>query len=67
MVILFLIKSYGCCYVFDCHASTSFRLELNFLSLSFLCNRGDMHPALWGAKLGNSWRTTNDISDTWDR
>ncbi|CAK7323801.1 unnamed protein product [Dovyalis caffra] len=29
-------------------------------------SRGDMHPATWGAKVGNSWRTTNDISDTWD-
>ncbi|KAJ0631441.1 putative glycoside hydrolase, family 27, glycosyl hydrolase, all-beta, aldolase-type TIM barrel [Helianthus annuus] len=26
---------------------------------------GDLHPALWGSKVGNSWRTTNDISDTW--
>ncbi|KAF8364602.1 hypothetical protein HHK36_033426 [Tetracentron sinense] len=32
-----------------------------------LCEWGDLHPALWGAKMGNSWRTTNDISDTWDR
>ncbi|KAF8376927.1 hypothetical protein HHK36_030298 [Tetracentron sinense] len=31
-----------------------------------LCEWGDLHPALWGAKMGNSWRTTNDISDTWD-
>lgn len=31
-----------------------------------LCEWGDMHPATWGAKVGNSWRTTNDISDTWD-
>lgn len=31
-----------------------------------LCEWGDMHPALWGAKVGNSWRTTGDISDTWD-
>ncbi|WCJ38944.1 Alpha-galactosidase [Euphorbia peplus] len=30
-----------------------------------LCEWGDMHPALWGAKVGNSWRTTNDISDNW--
>ncbi|KAH7689996.1 Glycoside hydrolase family 27 protein [Dioscorea alata] len=30
-----------------------------------LCEWGDMHPALWGANLGNSWRTTNDITDTW--
>lgn len=26
-----------------------------------------MHPATWGAAYGNSWRTTNDIADTWDR
>ncbi|KAI3907858.1 hypothetical protein MKW92_049396 [Papaver armeniacum] len=31
-----------------------------------LCEWGDMHPALWGAKVGNSWRTTGDITDTWD-
>lgn len=31
-----------------------------------LCEWGDMHPALWGSKVGNSWRTTNDIADTWD-
>ncbi|XP_031251872.1 alpha-galactosidase 1-like isoform X2 [Pistacia vera] len=32
-----------------------------------ICEWGDMHPALWGANLGNSWRTTDDISDSWDR
>lgn len=31
-----------------------------------LCEWGDMHPATWGFKMGNSWRTTNDISDNWD-
>ncbi|PIA35329.1 hypothetical protein AQUCO_03500017v1 [Aquilegia coerulea] len=31
-----------------------------------LCEWGDLHPALWGAKVGNSWRTTNDISDNWE-
>ncbi|KAM7271634.1 hypothetical protein ACFE04_030848 [Oxalis oulophora] len=31
-----------------------------------LCEWGDLHPALWGAKVGNSWRTTNDIADNWD-
>ncbi|TQD99858.1 hypothetical protein C1H46_014596 [Malus baccata] len=31
-----------------------------------LCEWGDLHPAQWGAKVGNSWRTTNDISDTWE-
>lgn len=34
-----------------------------FLSL---CEWGDMHPALWGAQVGNSWRTTNDINDSWE-
>ncbi|XP_059633282.1 alpha-galactosidase 1-like [Cornus florida] len=31
-----------------------------------LCEWGDLHPALWGAKIGNSWRTTGDIADTWE-
>ncbi|KAL2541182.1 Alpha-galactosidase 1 [Abeliophyllum distichum] len=31
-----------------------------------LCEWGDLHPALWGYNVGNSWRTTNDISDNWD-
>ncbi|WJX76889.1 Alpha-galactosidase 1, variant 2 [Trifolium repens] len=30
-----------------------------------LCEWGDMRPALWGAKVGNSWRTTDDINDSW--
>ncbi|KAL9257272.1 Alpha-galactosidase 1-like protein [Drosera capensis] len=30
-----------------------------------LCEWGDMHPALWGFPVGNSWRTTNDIADNW--
>ncbi|CAF2118968.1 unnamed protein product [Brassica napus] len=30
-----------------------------------LCEWGDMHPALWGSPLGNSWRTTCDINDSW--
>ncbi|KAL5982983.1 hypothetical protein ACLOJK_017063 [Asimina triloba] len=28
--------------------------------------RGDLHPAKWGAEIGNSWRTTSDISDNWE-
>lgn len=40
-------------------------LYLDLNSFSFV--RGDLHPALWGAKVGNSWRTTNDITDTWER
>ncbi|XP_047315796.1 alpha-galactosidase 1-like [Impatiens glandulifera] len=31
-----------------------------------LCEWGDMHPALWGNPVGNSWRTTGDIRDNWD-
>ncbi|KNA18335.1 hypothetical protein SOVF_071820 [Spinacia oleracea] len=31
-----------------------------------LCEWGDMHPAKWGYQVGNSWRTTNDISDNWE-
>ncbi|KAL2578282.1 hypothetical protein AAZX31_16G196500 [Glycine max] len=31
-----------------------------------LCEWGDMHPALWGYQVGNSWRTTDDIRDNWD-
>lgn len=31
-----------------------------------LCEWGDLHPALWSDKLGNSWRTTNDINDSWE-
>ncbi|KAL3026587.1 hypothetical protein AAZX31_03G001800 [Glycine max] len=27
---------------------------------------GDMHPALWGYQVGNSWRITDDIRDNWD-
>ncbi|KAK7386103.1 hypothetical protein VNO78_26057 [Psophocarpus tetragonolobus] len=31
-----------------------------------LCEGGDMHPALWGYQVGNSWRTTDDIRDRWE-
>jgi len=33
----------------------------------FFGHRGDMHPALWGYPVGNSWRTTDDITDNWER
>ncbi|KAL3578435.1 hypothetical protein D5086_019939 [Populus alba] len=29
--------------------------------------RGQDNPATWAAGSGNSWRTTGDIKDTWDR
>ncbi|KAI3852385.1 hypothetical protein MKX03_018865 [Papaver bracteatum] len=32
-----------------------------------ICEWGDMHPALWAGDWGNSWRTTNDISNSWIR
>ncbi|XP_070027944.1 alpha-galactosidase 1-like [Nicotiana sylvestris] len=31
-----------------------------------LCEWGDLHPALWGGKVGNSWRNTIDIQDKWE-
>lgn len=30
-----------------------------------LCEWGRENPATWAQKLGNSWRTTKDIRDTW--
>ncbi|CAA2974130.1 alpha-galactosidase 3-like [Olea europaea subsp. europaea] len=30
-----------------------------------LCEWGVNDPALWAGKIGNSWRTTNDINDSW--
>lgn len=29
--------------------------------------RGQEDPATWASNIGNSWRTTGDIKDTWDR
>ncbi|KAH7365429.1 hypothetical protein KP509_18G028000 [Ceratopteris richardii] len=31
-----------------------------------ICEWGREHPATWASKLGNSWRTTRDIRDTWN-
>ncbi|KAG6476925.1 hypothetical protein ZIOFF_066173 [Zingiber officinale] len=31
-----------------------------------LCEWGVDDPALWAGKVGNSWRTTDDISDSWE-
>ncbi|KAJ6831627.1 alpha-galactosidase 3 [Iris pallida] len=30
-----------------------------------ICEWGVDNPALWAGKVGNSWRTTDDINDTW--
>ncbi|KAF2566385.1 hypothetical protein F2Q70_00026712 [Brassica cretica] len=30
-----------------------------------LCEWGVDDPALWAKEVGNSWRTTDDINDTW--
>ncbi|KAL0321772.1 UNVERIFIED_CONTAM: Alpha-galactosidase 3 [Sesamum calycinum] len=32
-----------------------------------LCEWGVNDPALWAGKIGNSWRTADDIEDTWER
>eukprot|EP00479_Gromia_sphaerica_P012792 TRINITY_DN687_c0_g2_i3.p1 TRINITY_DN687_c0_g2~~TRINITY_DN687_c0_g2_i3.p1 ORF type:complete len:222 (-),score=61.65 TRINITY_DN687_c0_g2_i3:132-797(-) len=32
-----------------------------------LCNQGQEDPATWAPAWSNSWRTTNDISDNYDR
>ncbi|XP_073104665.1 alpha-galactosidase 3 isoform X4 [Elaeis guineensis] len=31
-----------------------------------LCEWGVDDPALWAGKVGNSWRTTDDITDSWE-
>ncbi|KAL2558284.1 Alpha-galactosidase 3 [Forsythia ovata] len=31
-----------------------------------ICEWGVNDPALWAGKIGNSWRTTNDIRDNWE-
>lgn len=31
-----------------------------------LCEWGHHDPALWAGKVGNSWRTTDDIIDSWE-
>ncbi|RAL41276.1 unnamed protein product [Cuscuta campestris] len=31
-----------------------------------LCEWGDQDPATWARSVGNSWRTTGDIQDTWE-
>ncbi|KAK1285543.1 hypothetical protein QJS10_CPB20g00132 [Acorus calamus] len=31
-----------------------------------LCEWGVDDPALWAGKVGNSWRTTDDINDSWE-
>ncbi|MCD7457339.1 hypothetical protein HAX54_034889 [Datura stramonium] len=34
--------------------------------LRLLPHGGDLHPALWGGKVGSSWRNTADIQPTWE-
>ncbi|KAG2251675.1 hypothetical protein Bca52824_081811 [Brassica carinata] len=44
------------------------RDALNAISRSIfysLCEWGDDDPALWAKEVGNIWRTTDDINDTW--
>ncbi len=30
-----------------------------------MCEWGEENPATWARPVGNSWRTTGDISDNW--
>jgi len=32
-----------------------------------MCEWGEEFPCLWAPKVGNSWRTTGDINDSWKR
>lgn len=40
---------------------------MNLSCYIFSSVRGVDDPALWAGKVGNSWRTTDDINDTWAR
>lgn len=31
-----------------------------------ICEWGEEDPALWAGRVGNSWRTTDDIEDSWE-
>lgn len=48
-------------------ADSLFFLSSNLLGCNFAAARGVDDPALWAGKVGNSWRTTDDINDTWAR
>ena len=37
------------------------------MSSHFNLHRGVDDPALWAGEVGNSWRTTDDINDSWAR
>jgi hypothetical protein len=53
-------------YVTCCYTMYNNKYSL-ILVLLFSIFRGGLHPAFWAAQLGNDWRTTTDISDSWDR
>jgi len=44
---------------------TAFFQVINLYFATFC--RGVDDPALWAKEVGNSWRTTDDINDTWAR
>lgn len=48
-------------------ADSFFFLSSNLLGCNFAAARGVDDPALWAGKVGNSWRTTDDINDSWAR
>jgi len=45
-----------------------YRWPHSFMLIKFVTNfRGNEDPATWAPKIGNSWRTTDDIQDNWNR
>jgi alpha-galactosidase len=41
-------------------------LDIVFYDSFFYTEQGTDNPALWAPNVGNSWRTTQDISDNWN-
>ena len=55
------------CMKFVLRSLYSFMITYCYHPISKCCCRGVDNPATWGAKVGNSWRTTQDISNSWIR
>lgn len=51
----------------EAYATMADALRATGRSILFsLCEWGNSRPWLWGAKIGNMWRTTGDITDKWE-
>jgi hypothetical protein len=53
--------------VYPFHRVLPFFMFSFFFWFFFYEKRGKQEPAEWGAEVGNSWRTTGDIYDSWSR